>query len=99
MENYTIFNGRKLNGDVRQELERKDRTVQRQAKTILKLQNDKTELVNKIIETRYELVSIYRLIQRRIDSEPELINGSKISLESILDADLKSMIKTLTITK
>jgi len=82
-----------------EKLERKDRTVQRQAKTILKLQNDRTELVNKIIETRYELVSIYRLIQRRIDSEPELINGSKISLESILDADLKSMIKTLTITK
>ena len=33
-----------------EKLERKDRTVQRQAKTILKLQNDKTELVNKIIE-------------------------------------------------
>tara|TARA_R100000995_G_C3397711_1_gene83422 strand:+ start:39 stop:305 length:267 start_codon:yes stop_codon:yes gene_type:complete len=82
-----------------EKLERKDRTIERQAKTILKLQNDRTELVNKIIETRYELVSIYRLIQRRIDSEPELINGSKISLESILDADLKSMIKTLTITK
>jgi len=34
MKDYTIFNGRKLNGDVRQELEKKDEEIKRLKKII-----------------------------------------------------------------
>ena len=34
MKDYTIFNGRKLNGDVRQELEKKDQEIKRLKKII-----------------------------------------------------------------
>jgi hypothetical protein len=34
MKDYTIFNGKKLDGDVRQELEKKDKEIKRLKKII-----------------------------------------------------------------